>query len=144
MILTALSVHQITYDNALALVIGANIGSTITAIIGSLSANIQGKRLAGAHLLLNLLTGLFTLVFINQFIVAVDIISAALGIAATDNALKLATFDSLSNLMGIILILPFINRLVSMLEKLFIRKTPASFQAEIFKSVCNALSRNGH
>ena len=128
LILTALSVQQITYDNALALVIGANIGSTITAIIGSLSANIQGKRLAGAHLLLNLLTGLFTLVFINQFIVAVDIISAALGIAATDNALKLATFDSLSNLLGILLILPFINRMVSVLEKLFKEKHPHRFK----------------
>lgn len=128
LILTALSVHQITYDNALALVIGANIGSTITAIIGALSANIQGKRLAGAHLFLNLFTGVFTLVFINQFIVAVDIISAALGIAATDNALKLATFDTLSNLIGIIFILPFINPLVSVLEKLFIEKHPLRFK----------------
>ncbi len=34
--ITALSVHQITYDNALALAIGANVGTTITAIIGSL------------------------------------------------------------------------------------------------------------
>jgi len=128
LILTALSVHQITYDNALALVIGANIGSTITAIIGSLSANIQGKRLAGAHLFLNLFTGVFTLVFINQFIAAVDTISAALGIAATDNALKLATFDSLSNLLGILLILPFINRLVNVLEKLFTEKHPHRFK----------------
>lgn len=128
LILTALSVRQITYDNALALVIGANVGSTITAIIGSLSANIQGKRLAGAHLFLNLFTGLFTLVFINQFIAAVDIISASLGIAATDNALKLATFDSLSNLTGIILILPFINYLVSVLEKLFKEKHPHRFK----------------
>ncbi len=128
LILTALSVRQITYDNALALVIGANVGSTITAIIGSLSANIQGKRLAGAHLFLNLFTGLFTLVFINQFIAAVDIISASLGIAATDNALKLATFDSLSNLTGIILILPFVNYLVSVLEKLFKEKHPHRFK----------------
>ena len=50
LILTALAAGQITYENALALAIGANVGTTITAIIGSLSANVEGKRLAGAHL----------------------------------------------------------------------------------------------
>ena len=47
LILTALAASQVTYENALALAIGANVGTTITAIIGSLSANVQGKRLAG-------------------------------------------------------------------------------------------------
>ena len=50
LIITALAAGQITYENALALAIGANIGTTITAILGSMSANEQGKRLAGAHL----------------------------------------------------------------------------------------------
>lgn len=48
-IITVLSVGQITYDTALALAIGANVGATITAIIGAMSANHQSKRLAGAH-----------------------------------------------------------------------------------------------
>ncbi|MCB1753837.1 MAG: Na/Pi cotransporter family protein, partial [Gammaproteobacteria bacterium] len=52
-IITALAAQQITYENALALAIGANIGTTITAILGALSANVQGKRLAGAHLIFN-------------------------------------------------------------------------------------------
>lgn len=63
LIITALSVQQITYDNALALAIGSNIGTTITAIIGSLSANVQGKRLAAAHLIFNIATGVVALIF---------------------------------------------------------------------------------
>ena len=51
--ITALAVGQITYENALALAIGANVGKTRTAIIGSMSANEQGKRLAAAHLIFN-------------------------------------------------------------------------------------------
>jgi phosphate:Na+ symporter len=46
LIITALAASQITYENALALAIGANVGTTITAILGSLSANVSGKRLA--------------------------------------------------------------------------------------------------
>ena len=64
LILTALAAGQITYENALALAIGANIGTTITAIIGSLSANFQGKRLALAHLIFNVTTAAVALIFI--------------------------------------------------------------------------------
>jgi len=126
--ITAVSVHQITYDNALALVIGANIGTTVTAIIAAFGANVQGKRLAGSHLLINLCTGIFVLIFIKKFGIAVDIISANLGIAASDNAMKLATFHSLFNLAGIILFFPFINQQVILLEKIFIEKRPAIFE----------------
>ena len=72
LILTALATGQITYDNSLALAIGANIGTTITAILGSLSANIAGKRLAGAHFIFNIVTGLIALIFIAQLGQLVD------------------------------------------------------------------------
>ena len=64
LILTALAAGQIEYENALALAIGANIGTTITAILGSLTANVAGKRLAGAHLVFNFATGIVAVVFI--------------------------------------------------------------------------------
>ncbi|MGZ5009509.1 MAG: Na/Pi cotransporter family protein [Methylobacter sp.] len=132
--ITAVSVHQITYDNALALVIGANIGTTVTAIIASFGANIQGKRLAGSHMFINLFTGIFVLFFIKQFGIAVDIISANLGIAVSDNAMKLATFHSLFNLAGIILFFPFINQQILLLERIFIEKRPAIFKPKYLDS----------
>jgi len=128
LIITALSVHQITYDNALALTIGSNIGTTFTAIIGSLSANVQGRRLAGAHLLFNLLAGSIALFFIKEFTAAVDMIAASLDIAATDHTLKLATFHSLFNLVGVAVMLPFMNHLVALLEKIFVEKRPNLFR----------------
>ncbi|EGW21357.1 Na/Pi cotransporter family protein [Methylobacter tundripaludum] len=132
--ITAVSVHQITYDNALALVIGANIGTTVTAIIASFGANIQGKRLAGSHMFINLFTGIFVLFFIKQFGIAVDIISANLGIAVSDNAMKLATFHSLFNLAGIVLFFPFINQQILLLERIFIEKRPAIFKPKYLDS----------
>ena len=81
LIITALAASQITYENALALAIGANIGTTITAIIGSMSSNYQGKRLAAAHLIFNLLTGTIAIAFISQIIWLVDGIAARVGIA---------------------------------------------------------------
>ena len=116
LIITALSVGQITYENALALAIGANVGTTITAIIGAMSANYQGKRLAGAHLIFNVVTGLIAIIFIWQIIWAVDWISANVGIANNDYTLKLAVFHSVFNSIGVIVMSPFIGKLVEFLE----------------------------
>ena len=122
LILTALAASQITYENALALAIGANVGTTITAIIGSLSANVQGKRLAGAHLIFNLVTGVIAIVFIHQFVWAVDNVSASVGIAGDDYTMKLAVFHTLFNVTGVLIMVPLINRLASFLFDYFPEK----------------------
>ncbi|MGB5279110.1 MAG: Na/Pi symporter [Gammaproteobacteria bacterium] len=121
--ITALAAGQVTYENALALAIGANVGTTITAIIGSMSANEQGKRLAAAHLIFNLVTGLIAIVFIYQMMASVEWISARTGIAEDDYTLKLAVFHTLFNTIGVLVMLPLIGQLVSLLESLFKPKT---------------------
>jgi phosphate:Na+ symporter len=125
-IITALAAHQITYENALALAIGANIGTTITAIIGSMSANIQGKRLAGAHLIFNLTTGAIAIAFIYQIADLVDTLSHSLGIASDDYTLKLAVFHTIFNLIGILVMMPFIQKLVQFLTRTMPEKTVSS------------------
>ncbi len=120
--ITALAAGQITYENGLALAIGANVGTTITAIIGSMSANEQGKRLAGAHLVFNMVTGLIAIIFIYQMMAAVEWISAHVGIAEDDYTLKLAVFHTLFNTIGVLVMLPLMGRLVSVLEGMFIAK----------------------
>ncbi len=117
LILTALAASQITYENGLALAIGANVGTTITAIIGSLSANIQGRRLAGAHLIFNIVTGVVAIAFIHQFVLAVDVVSNQVGIAADNYTMKLAVFHTLFNLTGVLLMVPLIHRLSDFLVK---------------------------
>jgi phosphate:Na+ symporter len=124
LIITALAAGQITYENALALAIGANVGTTITAIIGSLSANVQGKRLAGAHLIFNFTTGLITIIFIQQFMDSVDYVSSKVGIANDDYTLKLAVFHTIFNLVGIVVMIPFINKLVYYLTRFMHDKVP--------------------
>lgn len=117
LVLAALSVGQITYENALALTIGANIGTTImTAAVGSLSSNIDGKRLVGAHLIFNVVTAAIAIVTINQMMHVVDIISNFIGIASDNHTLKLAVFDSLFKIMGVLIFIPFVDKLVHFLQ----------------------------
>ncbi len=121
-IITALAAEQITYENGLALAIGANVGTTITAIIGSLSANIQGKRLAMAHLIFNLVTAIIAIVFIYQIMASVDGFALWVGIAADDYTLKLAVFHTIFNSIGILVMIPFTHQLVNFLMKLMPEK----------------------
>ena len=122
LVLTALASGQLQYENALALVIGANIGTTITAILGALSANISGKRLAGAHLIFNLITAIVAIVFIFPLSNLVNYLSENLGIAATDYTLKLALFHTLFNVLGVLLMIPFIKRMERFLLRFFKEK----------------------
>ena len=119
LILTALSAGQIEYENALALAIGANIGTTITAILGSLSSNIAGRRLAGAHLIFNVTTGLVALAFIFPLARLVNSLSEWLNIAVTDYTLKLALFHTIFNVLGVLIMIPFVSKLESFLLKYF-------------------------
>ena len=124
LILTALAAGQITYENALALAIGANIGTTITAIIGALGANFQGKRLALAHLIFNTATATIALVFIVPLRDAVDAISSVVGIAPDDFALKLAVFHTIFNVLGVTLMLPVLRQLIVFLTRRIVEPVP--------------------
>ncbi len=118
-IITALATGQIDYINALSLAIGANIGTTVTAVLGSLASNKNGKRLAVAHLIFNLITGIVAIVFIYQLKDLVDELAPFLGISEDEYAMKLALFHTIFNIVGVLLVAPFIRHLVRFLETLF-------------------------
>ena len=118
-IITALATGQIDYINALSLAIGANIGTTVTAALGALASNQNGKRLAVAHFIFNMITGLFAVVFIYQLKALVDVLAPMLFIADDDDAMRLALFHTIFNVAGVLIVTPFIHRLVRYLQTLF-------------------------
>ena len=123
LIITALATGQIEYANALALAIGANLGTTVTAVLGALKSNENGKRLAVAHFIFNMITGLIAIAFIYKLTDLVDYLSIIIGIDANNYAMKLALFHTIFNLLGVLVVSPFIKYLVRFLEKLFIPTT---------------------
>jgi len=114
--IAALAAGQVTYENALALAIGSNVGTTVTGILGSLSANVAGRRLAMAHLIFNIVTGLLAIVFIIPLKWSVATIADGIGIAPDNWTLRLATFHTLFNVVGVAAMLPFMRPLVRFLE----------------------------
>ena len=122
LIITALATGQITYINGLELAIGANIGTTVTAVIGAMTSNSNGKRLAVAHFIFNIITGAIAIIFLYKLADLVDILSVSLGIGADDYAMKLALFHTIFNIIGVLAVSPFTHRLVRFLKKLFVEQ----------------------
>jgi phosphate:Na+ symporter len=112
LILTTLYAGQISFDNALALAIGANVGTTVTALIGGLSAGRAGKQLATIHLLFNLITAIVALALFSPFKYALRWVGNVLSIGSSEYTLMLAVFHTLFNMAGIIIVYPMRHFLI--------------------------------
>ncbi len=119
LVIAALSLGQVSYENALTITIGANIGTTLTAVLISLSSNIDGKRLAAAHFIFNLTTGILAIIFLDTMMLIIDKLSTLMGISADNFTLKLALFDTVFKVLGVLIFLPFVGKLVSLLTVIF-------------------------
>jgi phosphate:Na+ symporter len=119
LIITALATQQILYINALELAIGANIGTTVTAVMGAMTSNTNGKRLALAHFIFNMFTAFIAIVFLYQLSDFVDYLSYYVDIGESDYAMKLALFHTLFNVIGVLAMVPFIGHLERFLKTKF-------------------------
>lgn len=120
--ITALATGQIMYVNAMAIAVGANIGTATTAAMGAMVSNANSKRMAVGLFIFKGVTALITLSILYFIVDFVDYLASALGIAPDDWAMKLAVFHTLFNLLGLIIFSFFIPKLVIFLKKLFVEE----------------------
>ena len=119
---TALVTGQIVYINAMAIAVGANIGTATTAALGAMVSNANSKRMAVGLFIFKGITAVITLASLYLMIDFVDYISKYLGIKSDDWAMKLAVFHTLFNLVGLLIFSFFIPKLVIFLKKLFVEE----------------------
>ena len=114
-VLTALHSGLITFDIGVAMVIGANVGTTITVILGSLGGIPAKKRVAFSHLVFNVLTGVVAFFSIKWLVL---FITYFIDIRSND-VMGLALFHTIFNIIGVILFFPFIGLLADLLYKVY-------------------------
>ncbi|MFY9084281.1 Na/Pi cotransporter family protein [Aliarcobacter cryaerophilus] len=125
-VITALNADSITYVNAIALAIGANVGTTLTTILASFASNENGKRVALIHFLFNIISATFITILIYQFIDLTDFIAPFLGVSDNNYGMKLALFHTIFSVTGVILLTPAISLLVKLSEKLIQKKVSSA------------------
>ena len=104
---------------AAAMVIGANLGTTSTAVIAVIGATSNAKRVAAAHVIFNFVTGLVALLILPLLFVVVNATGKLLGLADIP-AVTLALFHTTFNILGVLLMWPVTDRLARFLEKRFV------------------------
>lgn len=106
---------SITLSAAAALVIGANVGTTTTALLASIGATPSAKRISAAHVMFNLLTGAVGLLFLVLLASWLD----RLDPARFDLVALLALYHTLFNVTGVIMIWPLTNWMEAFLLRRF-------------------------
>ncbi|WP_076011820.1 Na/Pi cotransporter family protein [Alteromonas abrolhosensis] len=102
-----------------AMVIGANIGTTSTAMFASIGATSSAKRVAAAQVVFNVVTAVVAALILPLLFGLIHWITAVAEIDA-DPGITLAIFHTLFNLLGVALIFPLNDRLASFLEQRFV------------------------
>ncbi|MGF2686248.1 Na/Pi cotransporter family protein [Marinobacter sp. DUT-3] len=102
--LTALAAGAISVEQAAAVVIGQNVGTTVTAGIAAVGASVPAKRTALVHVVFNLGTGTIAFFILPSFTAGVDLFTERwLG---DNQALTIAAFHTAFNLLGAAVFLP--------------------------------------
>jgi len=121
----------IDFPTACALVLGENIGTTITAYLASLNANYHAKRTARAHMIFNLFGVIWMLIAFSMFIPFIDYIVPGdpyipRYLAGIENPLfnpvttpiHLSMFHTLFNIINVLLLIWFVPQIASIVEKM--------------------------
>lgn len=122
----------ISLENAMALILGDNLGTTATANIAAIMTNAAGKRVALAHLLFNLVSVLWALPLLSPITQGINQIIILCGensplITGTPStAMALALFHTLLNLITTILLAGFIPQAAKLLEQLIPNRSKTS------------------
>lgn len=111
----------IGFEVAAALVLGENIGTTITANIAALMANSTAKRAARAHMMFNVIGVLWMLILFYPFLHMIGYIvepnsGNGIALAAASIPVALSLFHSMFNILNtsiLVWFIPSIERIVS-------------------------------
>lgn len=105
---------------AVPIILGANIGTCVTAFFASIGASLPARRVAVAHYLFNIAGALLFLPFLKWYPDLVRTVSGAFGSGAGDIARQIAWSHTLFNVTMTAICLPLTNYFVRLVK--FIRR----------------------
>jgi phosphate:Na+ symporter len=118
--MTMVAAGAIPFEVASAMILGENIGTTITAELASIIGNVHAKRSARIHSLFNLIGVTWALLLFPFILKGIAYFIKAEGDPYTDPMaanLGLALFHTSFNTLNVLLLLPFTDKLVALAEK---------------------------
>ncbi|MCC2618136.1 Na/Pi symporter [Aestuariibacter halophilus] len=113
--LNALSHDVISLPMAAAIIVGADLGTTSTLLLGGMTGTANKKRVAMAHLVFNVFTAVLAYALLLPFLP--DLLA---WFGMSDPLYSLVFFHSLFNLIGVLVMMPLLKPLARRLEQWFV------------------------
>lgn len=110
--LTAVYADVLTFQSAAAIVIGAEVGTTIKILLWGMRGSVDKKRVAWGNFMYNIFTASIALIFLHWIIYFIE---NTIGIK--DPLIGLVFFQTAINIVSIILFIPFLNIFSKWLER---------------------------
>lgn len=118
----------IPFPIAASMILGENIGTTVTANLAAIVANVDAKRSARFHLVFNLIGVVWMIIVLNPFIAGVDYIMSVFSpgvgsilsgdaLARENATLGLSLFHSAFNIINVLLLFGFVPSLIRLIER---------------------------
>ena len=125
----------IPFDMGAAMVLGQNIGTTITANLAAIVANYRARRTARAHFLFNFFGVFWGLVLFIPFIQGTDyavrlIEGVSPMIEATAVPVALALFHTVFNILNTVLLINFVPLIANISKRMVAKEIPAEMIIE--------------
>jgi len=124
--LTAIFAGVVNFNQAAALVVGMDIGTTVTAALATIGGTTGARRTGYSHVIYNLITGVFAIFLISPYVQVWEWFAS--GSLQANPGLALVGFHSFFNTLGVILVLPFTNSFARLIEYLVPEKIPVYLQ----------------
>lgn len=102
-------------QGAIPILLGSNIGTCITAVLAALGSNLAAKRVAGAHVLFNVIGTVIFMVFLVPF---TQVMGWVQGMLHLTPEMTIAFAHGAFNITNTIILLPFIGVLAFLVTKL--------------------------
>jgi len=115
-VLSALNAKILPLETAVAVVLGAELGTTVKIVIGSIGGIAAKKRVALANGIFNIVSTMFGFVLLGAI---VKFLEQVVGIK--DPLIILVAFQSFINITGAVLFYFFLNKLGDFLERSFVK-----------------------
>eukprot|EP00831_Metopus_contortus_P044626 TRINITY_DN35789_c0_g1_i2.p1 TRINITY_DN35789_c0_g1~~TRINITY_DN35789_c0_g1_i2.p1 ORF type:complete len:309 (+),score=58.11 TRINITY_DN35789_c0_g1_i2:160-1086(+) len=108
----------INFPLAAAIVLGENIGTTVTAYIASWDTNTNAKRAARAHFLFNVFGVAWMLFIFNYFLKFISAIAPWDASLQQNLPLNLALFHTIFNIINTLICISFVDKIAMIVSKI--------------------------
>ena len=120
---TALAAGAIGFEQAAAMIIGMDVGTTFKTAIAAIGGSVSARRTGLSHIIYNVFTAIGAMLVLSPFILFWEWFSPEFIIHNAE--ISLVAFHSFFNTLGVIVVLPFTKQFANLIEKIVPEKEPS-------------------